>query len=72
MNLPPLAPRHEKPDRKCATCEFFVHAGPGSDVGSCHRNAPLPTVDYQQGGGLLMAYWPDVALDDFCGEWSQK
>lgn len=67
MNIPPLTPRRDNPVRKCETCTFFVHYG--SDVGSCHRNAPLPTVDYQQGGGLLMAYWPDVDIDDFCGEW---
>lgn len=72
MNLPPLAPRHEKPDRKCATCEFFVHAGPGSDVGECRRRAPRPTVNCRTGEGSMEVYWPEVDVADFCGEWSQK
>lgn len=70
MNIPPMAPRHEKPDRKCETCAFFVHAGPGEDFGNCHRHAPRPVLDFMISDGTLMAYWPEADIGDFCGEWS--
>lgn len=70
MNLPPLQPRHENPDRKCATCAFFVHFGGGSDGGNCQRHAPRPVLDCRMKSGTRLAYWPEVSVEDFCGDWS--
>lgn len=70
MTIPPMATRHEKPDRKCQTCAFFFHFGKGSDAGQCRRYAPRPTIDHDPSHGILISYWPDVSIDEFCGEWS--
>lgn len=72
MNLPPLEPHHENPDRKCVTCAFFVHFGKGSDVGSCQRHAPRPVLDCMIRDGNYSVLWPEVLIGDFCGEWSAK
>lgn len=69
MNLPPLAPRHQTPVRKCETCAFFVQTD--DEVGQCHRNSPRPAMHCQTDDMTSeIIVWPEVYLNDFCGEWS--
>jgi hypothetical protein len=49
----------------CATCRFFNHYFDTSEIGACHRNAPV-TNSTQAGDARTV--WPEVGTDDWCGE----
>lgn len=64
-------------EKKCTSCRFAKEefSSPGARNYSCRRHAPLPRwrgepINKAMGGGL-MAMWPDVMPDDWCGEFEE-
>lgn len=55
---------------KCGTCAF--HVG-----GECRRRAPTPSLFGlvrcdEDNENPYLAFWPEVAADEWCGEWAPK
>ena len=51
----------------CASCAWFDHYW--SDEGFCRRNAPIGRLDFADNRPALRAFWPVVAVCDWCGEY---
>jgi hypothetical protein len=50
----------------CKLCRFFMLLE--GDVGECRRRAPVPRALPREPVGPLIAEWPIVCYDDWCGE----
>lgn len=50
-------------DRSCAACVFFDASFDGASYGLCRRGAPRFGPH-----GTLDGVWPEVDVDDWCGE----
>jgi hypothetical protein len=49
---------------RCENCKFEVKL-------HCRRNPPIAHHNEAYVGDFV-SVWPDVAFDDWCGEWKQK
>jgi len=60
-------------DATCETCPWFRRARDG-DWGECHKNPPTTILMHwpETGGEFLETVWPNVGLDDWCGEGRER
>ena len=62
-------------DKQCGSCLFYAPHHRESikeEMGFCHRYAPRPLVILNTGSGetpTLDAWWPEVLVEEWCGEW---
>lgn len=64
-------------EERCETCRYARPLSGNNDGWvECHRYAPRPThkppEDDDGTAATVFAYWPELAPDDFCGEWRGK
>ena len=50
----------------CETCVFFEHFPDAKQ--ECHRRPPLITPAPEDSNDVWWTGWPEVELDDWCGE----
>ena len=51
-------------DKTCENCRY-------RGGGLCRRNPPMMAgMAGERGGNYFSAVWPEVAPDDWCGEWN--
>jgi hypothetical protein len=55
-------------ERICKNCKHYGNMTAGA--GLCQRTPP--TIVYDGSFNLTRSIWPEVAHDDFCGEWKSK
>lgn len=57
-----------KATRTCQDCWYYRRVAEGT--GTCHRHPPRPRtiLDPDSDGHGLIAMWPQVEDEDFCGE----
>jgi len=54
------------PRHGCKDCRFFFPTGNDGTYGVCRRRAPYPVVT--EAVASILAVWPWVNVDDWCGE----
>jgi hypothetical protein len=59
-------------EQACLTCRFFSRATDDSELGECRRHAPSPTVFEDAELRNVDALWPQVLIEEWCGEWEPK
>lgn len=54
-------------EKCCGTCQFYTAT-------ICRRHPPVTVaLPNEYGGGMhVETVWPDVARDDWCGEWEME
>ena len=62
MKKPPADPK------TCASCAFFTPELLGENVGECRRYPPTPIAVDED----VICISPQMGIDDWCGEFSQK
>lgn len=55
--------------RECGNCRYFDVVGEQA-FGACRRRAPSPCRDDEN--LYPTAYWPEVASEEWCGEWGAR
>lgn len=55
-------------DNECASCFYFTNDGRDDGSGLCRRYAPRPISDDLVKLGNHPITWPEVEVDDWCGE----
>jgi len=59
-------------EQACLTCRFFDRATSDSEQGECRRHAPLPAAVEDAELRVVDALWPQVLIEEWCGEWEPK
>jgi hypothetical protein len=52
----------------CSTCIYFAAFPANPDRGKCHEQSPRVDVSRATGCDLVVAVWPEVLADSFCGK----
>lgn len=63
--------------QSCCSCRYYQsrELDPNSGEGQCRRHAPRPLREdlVTDADGYVLSHvfarWPDVSVDDWCGEW---
>lgn len=57
-------------EKKCKNCIYFKTHYSDSKSGSCHRNPPQ--IVYEHNMACLASLFPQVGVEDYCGEFKSE
>ncbi len=58
--------------KTCLSCRFFERLTETSEQGECRRRAPAPVSAEGADMRMVDALWPQVLIEEWCGEWEAK
>ncbi|KKM84088.1 hypothetical protein LCGC14_1302760 [marine sediment metagenome] len=57
--------------KPCEDCEWFE--GRGGSYGDCRKKSPVVITDgYELGSSGHTTVWPEISINDWCGDFKEK